>query len=748
MVTPRTLLAFAYISDRFEKTGDLGEGLLRFFAPVIAKRAGKRFVPEQFATDVLEMYDIDMHPYVAEGFAPRLAAAGYLVETLNFNDSVAYENGKFELPESPIPLEILEALLDRFADAANILLRQNDAEMPRATLKSGLLDRLVQPDFLGLMVRPDRASLGPRTVSLKHDSTAHAPADAERLRLDYLSARFILDCNTSNPADFDLLLAFSSGALATEVALTLQHPPGIGDDFDGIDMVLDGPLVMDALGLGQDGPVKYAKLLIESIKRAKATPVVFQHIVEEIEGAIRTPLENFERGQEVYGPLGRKLIKNSAFGSYLRSILKKLPDLIQELGIELLPYSDFERLQARTIFTETNEERLSESIGMYSAVDSKLRDARSVADVIRIRAKAKGSSISDCGIVFVTRNTRLAKLSRLFLIREGLMNREYFSPCITDRYAAGLLWITQGGGGNQLSRERLIANCTAAVMPRRDVITKMHKFLSDTNPAMAERFDALMTNERAEHFLMDRTIADVDLIKEDNLEQIYRDVELVAGARVAAVKDEEITGLKSGHVAEIARTRDAHEAALREANERSSERLRKETTRTLELEAQLLDEQRRTELATSAANELRAAEDQRISNLLQLCLNAGRAAAKMARIVVGVSMAIAAIILGLASQFVPNVASSPQHQVLLTIILIVVSQLFSVLNYFVFPDAALARFVSRRRDDAAVERARELGVQTIFQTSVEAGEVDWKIGRIQRGIVDASAGDKKPEKDG
>ena len=166
-------------------------------------------------------------------------------------------------------------------------------------------------------------------------------------------------------------------------------------------------------------------------------------------------------------------------------------------------------------------------------------------------------------ILFVTRNGRLARLSRQFLLRSGLMSREYLPPCITDRYLAGLLWITQGGGGSHLSRERLISNCTAAISPRRDVVTKVHRFLENLSQVRADRFDALMTNERAEHFLMDRTIGDVTLIKDSNLEAIYRDVELIAGERVAVQKDEEMANLRSSHDAALATQRAAHEDAMR-----------------------------------------------------------------------------------------------------------------------------------------------------------------------------------------
>lgn len=723
MATPRPLLAFAYVADSFSKTGDISDGLLKLLAPVIAKRSGTRFYPEEFAADVYETYDIEMHPYVAEDFAPRLAAAGYLIETVHIDQRVIYQNGEFDLPEPPVSPQALEALLDRFADGASKLLAENDLEIPRETLKSGFLDRLVQPDFLGLIVRPDRPSGGPRTMSLKRDSQTNvAPEIAERLHLDYLSARFILECNSSNPEDFELLVGISSGALATEVVLSLQHPPGLGDDFLDVQVALDGPLILDALGLGQDGPVQYAKLLIEAIKRAKAQPVVFQHTIEEVEGAIRTPLENFERHQEVHGPLGRKLLKNSAYAPYIRSILGKLSSLIENLGIRSVPFSDGDRARLRTIFTESNEDRLSDSIGTYNTAESKLRDARSVANVLRIRGAAEASSIRNCEFVFVTRNSRLARLSRKFLIQESLIARDYFPPCVTDRYLAGLLWITQGGGGSQLSRERLIANCTAAVMPRRDVITKMYKFLSGVNHEMATRFEALMTNERAEHFLMDRTIADVDLITDENLEQIYRDVELVAGERITAEKDAEIAGLKSSHAIEVEAVRRSYDLALNDANERSAENLRRETVRAIELEAQMREEKRRADEAADRVEQLRLNEVNRVNSLLEICMADGRRALKRAEIRIGASMLVIAIMLGMATQFLPALTTSKNYGLYLAVSLILLSAIFSVLNYLKFPDFALVRYARRCRDEAAFRRARELGVEEALKLRVSQTE--------------------------
>jgi hypothetical protein len=713
MQTSRAVLAFAYVAEQFGRTGDLATGLLPLFAPVIAKRAGQKFNPEQFATDVAEMYDIEMHPYVAEEFAPRLAAEGFLIQTANFHQNAAYENVQVELAAAPISEGALNSLLERFLQFAENLLRPVGVEISRQMLKDGLLDRLVQPDFLGLMLRPDRTSTGPHTLVLRSEPDADESAsDTQRLRIDYLAARFILDMRNKSPQDFDLLVDISSGAVTAEVALTLQHPPGSGEDLADLRIVLDGPLIMDALGFGQDGlesGIQYARRLIESVKKAKAIPVIFQHTMEEVEGAIRSPVENYERGQPVYGHLGRRLLHNSTFAPYLRSVLRDLPQLVTDLGVQVLPFSNIDRAKARVFFTEKNEEKLSEEIGFYHNNETQLRDARSIADVLRIRERARAKTLKEAQILFVTRNGRLARLSRQFLLRSGLMSREYLPPCITDRYLAGLLWITQGGGGSHLSRERLISNCTAAISPRRDVVTKVHRFLENLSQVRADRFDALMTNERAEHFLMDRTIGDVTLIKDSNLEAIYRDVELIAGERVAAQKDEEMANLRSSHDAALATQRAAHEDAMRTTMEAAAEKLQTESTRLLQLEGQLAEERERKSEAEAAVQRLRSERAEHVALQVARCHDAGARAAKWARVRVGVTMLLISVALGLLTAFLPEFF--PHQVIVITVVLIVITQTFTVANYLIYRETALDGYVRRCQKNASNRRAIELGVE-------------------------------------
>ncbi len=133
-----------------------------------------------------------------------------------------------------------------------------------------------------------------------------------------------------------------------------------------------------------------------------------------------------------------------------------------------------------------------------------------------------------------------------------------------------------GAAADTLSRLRLIANCTRGCCAQAKIVTRMHRFFEDLNPSMVNRLEALMTNERAEHFLMDRTIADSRLITRDNYEEIYREIEEVAAERVTLKKNAELSELQSAHAQQLSAITSSHQ-----------ERLLEETTTSLELQREV-----------------------------------------------------------------------------------------------------------------------------------------------------------------
>ena len=699
MKTTRTLIAFAYVAEQYARTRDIAQGLVPLFAPLISARAGTAFDPEQFVEDIKKTYDIEMHPFVAEEFAPLLADRGHL--DLHREANVAsYVNLKCDLPAPPVQEEQLRALVDEFHSFSTHRLEKVGLQLTLEQLEIEFFDRLVQPDFLGLLLRPDRPSGEPNTLTLKREKR-EVTDDSPHLdqQLDYLVASFILHINEHSSNLFELIVAAATGALVSEVIFDLQRPPGDAEPISGVDVALDSPLVLDALELGHEGAGPYAKKLIEQIQEAGANTVVFQETIKEIHGALAAPLQNFEQRVPTYGPLGRRLRINSTTAPYVRSILPRIKEELQRLGIGVLEITTVERAKRWRIFTEEHEHQLGNALGYYERDSARHHDARVISDVLRLRGRTNFRSISDAKVVFVTRNVRLARSARQYLTEQPMFAHNYFPPCISDRHLAGLLWMSVGGGGETLSRLRLISNCSAAVVPRRDLVARMHKFFEDLNPAKVDRFNALMTNERAEHFLMDRTLSDAAVITVQNYEEIYRYIEEAAAERVIERKDREIASIRATHTQQI---------------------------ETIEAEASQLDE--RAQAAEQSKRHLLEEREGLVDELNQsekgwamACLQRGRRISvflKMIPIVVIASLATASSVLK---------GDSLGWLVATGTLAFLGSIGAGVLGNRLWPTNPLELWIGKYRDASVARFARRYHVEHI----VEKFEFDWRNGKIR-----------------
>ena len=698
MKSTRALLTFAFVADQFAKTNDIAQGLMPLFAPLISKRAGTPFDPVQFAQDVMETYDLELHPFVAEQFARPLAAKGYLHADRQ-PGAVHYTNLHCELHDPPIHEKQLRELIDGFCSYSKHLLDRINSRVTTEDLQTAFLDRLVQPDFLALLLRPDKPQPDPKILRLKQEGQRADP-ELQNIdqQLDYLVASYILHVSQDSAQLFELIVAAASGALVSEVILDLQHPLGDTQPLDGIKVAVDSPLILDALDLGHNGATPYALKLIEQIQQAGGIPVVFADTIDEIRGALKSPLQNYERNHDTYGPLGRRLRTNTTVAPYVRSILSRIREVVGDLGLDVLDITPVDRSAMRRIFTETHETQLANSLGHYERDSARRHDARVVADVLRLRGSDHSARLRDSKIVFVTRNTRLVSNTRRYLTEHVHSARDYFPPCVSDRHLAGLLWISIGGSGESLSRLRLVANCSAAVMPRRELVTRMHRFFRDLNPTKLDRFEALMTNERAEHFLMGRTLSDAAVITQKNYEEIYSDIEEAAAERVTERKDKEIAALKASYSQQI----EGYESKVTELGQ---------AVETAEQSTQKLV-QDKDDLATNLS--------QKEHTWANACLGRGRLVGSIIRISIVVTIALAAAI----AEVVNDDRLAPPW---LIGSLVFVTALAGFLGSRYLPANPLERWIAKTRDAFVLQFARRHGVEDIL----EKYDLDWQANEVK-----------------
>ena len=118
---------------------------------------------------------------------------------------------------------------------------------------------------------------------------------------------------------------------------------------------------------------------------------------------------------------------------------------------------------------------------------------------------------------------------------------------------------------------KLLANCTAAVRPRGDVINKMKDVLRESSPDDLASFEAMMVDERLGYCLMQNTLGDVALVTGDSTPRLLQQMRHALTAEVSQQKDDEIAKNKAEHDRLTKELEEAHANALAAATASTSQ---------------------------------------------------------------------------------------------------------------------------------------------------------------------------------
>jgi hypothetical protein len=255
----------------------------------------------------------------------------------------------------------------------------------------------------------------------------------------------------------------------------------------------------------------------------------------------------------------------------------------------------------------------------------------------------------------------------------------------------------------------------------------LHKFLESLNPRLVSRFEALMTNERAEHFLMDRTMADTSLITEENYEAILREIEDQAAERVERRKNEEIAALRAEQEQREAEHRQLEAEHQRRLDgltteaEGRSESLRQESARSVVLEGELARAKEAQEAERGRAEAASAALIQANARWAEGGMRAGKNAERRLRLLV---------ILGaeVLSAGVAEIATdSADIRLLVFVGAVGVSILATMFGENAWPSNPVSSWISRRRDASCTDF---LAMNKVPHVAAEF-EFDWDGGEVR-----------------
>lgn len=511
------LVAFALVADEYERSGDPIKGLSPLFRPLLAEQSGHIFDPGLFAQAFSKTYGLEMTEFVARALRERMEEIGLLTREDPRSDKFFVSKfdpnnqGNFGFDESKI-----EEIVDVFSKWASVETTRLGRTVSKAELEEALLSRLARPEFSSVFLDGIAKRDSARIKKLLGKGGIDPEAKVGHL-FDYLVARFILTSSESAPEVFDALSSIAFGSLIADAIAGLANS-GIKEMPDPpLRVIVDGPLILDVLGLNAIAHKQYADGFFDLMRKANLRLATFDHIVDEVRDSIRSVLKAYASKTE-YGPLGERLRSTPGFSMLATNIADSLEDRLAELEITVLRSELYDRADFKKFFSDEAFDNMRNAIGeVHHQIERRIRDTKSVAAVIRLKKEnRKPSSVFRSGTLFVTRNSALCKKVNYVLSLSKTEPDPRFTIA-TDGQFGGVLWFSFGSpkGYAELSRKRLISNCATAIIPQREVIQRIADLLERMDPVLKEEFSTLMRDQRASMCPMRITGGLVDQIDDE-----------------------------------------------------------------------------------------------------------------------------------------------------------------------------------------------------------------------------------------
>ncbi|HJW24582.1 MAG TPA: hypothetical protein VJ576_06760 [Rhodocyclaceae bacterium] len=556
----RQLITYAFLAQTNPVQGDLLSGLAPIVKPIARELAGQPFDAKEFSRRVEELYQISIHPWVADDLAPRLEKAGLLVKTQVTARVTSYAYAEIPQEFDEVGVGDIRRVLQRFVDYARPLLARHKLALDDAQLEEAFLRELTSLDFHAALLRPGRATAQakaqiakastlrmPTKAAVEEQTDVPAVAEPEALALSdvtILCAGFILAMYQAEPDLYDLILRIATGAMVAEAVLNLQSPGGTAS-LNGLRIVLDGPFIMALLDMEERNSTAYAKTLCDQMCQQGALLQVFRHSVDEVRAAVEGTLRAVDEGHGK-GALARR-VGVTTYRQYVTSVLQNLEDAIGRLNVSIVaaPTSD----DSYAFFSGADETAMTEYLGHYENHLARERDAASVAAVMRLRRSRRVSmgKVHQAQVVFVTSNIRVADRADRFTVSHKMRADREVPPVFTDRQLASLLFVMFGGQGKELTQYQLLANCAKALEPNNDVMRNMHRFLSGLDPIRAAQFRAVMTEDRASQHLVQLTLGEGCISSTQDATAMLEQLERQLGEENRRQFDERVAELTTQH---------------------------------------------------------------------------------------------------------------------------------------------------------------------------------------------------------
>ncbi len=356
----------------------------------------------------------------------------------------------------------------------------------------------------------------------------------------YLMGDFIQFSIKSDISVFESIRKISMAYLIT-TALTFDEPVDKRvDGLYGVTLYLDTPIVLRLLGLHTEELERsYKEMFLAFNNSINPQLKMFQHTFDEVSGIIgdcSNWIDNPEYNPKYANPALLNFVKRNYSKIQVELYKNTLRSKLEELGIEVDEHDYYDAIgQSSQINSEKFEQKLIEvykrnnpNYNENKNPTSLQYDVRSIENIVKLWKRKSSSTYSTLGYVFVTSNSTLAYVARKFTSDYWWDNKNHKSPCITDYYLGTMIWLsTPAEEIENVSKLKLLADCSAATSPTREVMDKFLyelEKLKESKGIKSEDYLLFRKNAYEKNYIQKLTLNEESAFKEDFLDQMLAQI--------------------------------------------------------------------------------------------------------------------------------------------------------------------------------------------------------------------------------
>lgn len=336
--------------------------------------------------------------------------------------------------------------------------------------------------------------------------------------LDFLVSSFVREIAENDQTRFAYVVEAAKGAMLASVLVL--DTSGLSDSLNSLSIVLDTPVIMDALGFHGEIPQAAALQVLTLASSQGARLVTFEHVVGEVEGILESIEHALRPGYRSKSTAAGFLhfAETGHAPADLAILRRRLSSLLADVGVSTIARPDG---YYQFGLDEAELERiLQEKVG-YTQDAARINDVYSLSAVQRLRKGTRDKAIEHCRFVMVTSNSNLVRAS----IEFDKGNRS-FPLAITIEALASILWVRTPAAASDVPKQILLASAFAGMQPDPHLwaqyLNEIDK-LEDNQTVTADEAIVLRSHHVSRETLMDETLGNLENLTLDSpLEALQR----------------------------------------------------------------------------------------------------------------------------------------------------------------------------------------------------------------------------------